>query len=139
MISSEDYIWLISLLAYSDYYKEQDIEWFDAYINNPIKSNQYILERNEAEFFCTYAKPTSVQVDDYLKDGYVNPAVFENKGYSLWVIDFIATPHKDNVMRSLRIIKDVLLSEGYKQCFWLRNKKDKLGWHTVKGINDGQR
>ena len=80
-----------------------------------------------------------MQVDDYLKDGYVNPAVFENKGYSLWVIDFIATPHKDNVMRSLRIIKDVLLSEGYKQCFWLRNKKDKLGWHTVKGINDGQR
>jgi hemolysin-activating ACP:hemolysin acyltransferase len=131
-MTDKDYNWLISIMADSDYYKDQEISWLNEYINRPISKGQYIISREKAQFFCTYATPTDKQIDDYLENGYIDPNVFDNKGDSLWVIDFIAVPYEENVIRSLRTIKDVLCSQGYRQCFWLRNLKNKIGWHEVK-------
>lgn len=116
---------LIRLLATTDGYCVQDMQWLYNYIQVPISQGQYITDE-ECSFFCTIAFPTKAQIHEYKKRWIINPNAFYEQEDDVWLVDFIA---RDRFLPSLRIIKSVLSSLGYTQCHWLRDKNGKVGLH----------
>tara|TARA_E500000318_G_C3537456_1_gene203234 strand:+ start:53 stop:445 length:393 start_codon:yes stop_codon:yes gene_type:complete len=119
-----------NLLANTEGYRVQDISWFREYISTPIELGQYFTNE-ECTYFCTYAFPNEEQIKSYLENWYIDSDVFYENGNNIWLIDFIAQDNYRNLMQSFREIKNVLSSLGYTQCYWLRDRNGKLGFHRL--------
>ena len=96
---------------------------------------QYVMGENDDEslfFFATFATPEEKHIQEYLMTSRFPPEGFEGKGEDVWIIDFICMGGRSDIACAFRILKNLLLSMAYKQCFWLRTETKRMGFHVVK-------
>ena len=134
-MTPETYEKILALVAESPYHCDWDKKAIENHIDTPISLSQYISGVNDDEslfFFATFAFPEERHVQEYFKTN-----IFPSEGYfangdDVWIIDFICMGGMRDITLSFRCLKNLIYSMGYKQCFWLRTEKRKLGFHLVK-------
>ena len=120
------------LLDYSDYHGWWGVDEVEKYIRPPMMLGQYMVLRDNSNMpicFATWAFPNYAQVVEYT-DSLCFPAEgYDGGGTVPWVVDFIAIGGKRNIAIGFRNIKSVLSNKGYKNAYWLRTEKQKLGFY----------
>ena len=120
------------LLHWSDYHGWWGVEQVEQCIRPPMMLGQYMVLRDDFDMpicFMTWAFPNYAQVVEYT-DSLCFPAEgYDGGGTVPWVVDFIAIGGKRNIAIGFRNIKSVLSNKGYKNAYWLRTEKQKLGFY----------
>ena len=134
-MTDETYEKIIALVAESPYHQNWTVTDVNEHIDTPLALGQFITGVDDDEnlfFFATFAFPEESHVQEYLMTGSFPEEGYYAQGQDIWVIDFICMGGMRDVTVSFRCLKNLILSMGYKQCFWLRTEKRKLGYHNVK-------
>lgn len=134
-MDDETYLKLLSLLDASPYHQRWTDQEVTDLIDKPIELMQYVMGGNDDGslfFFATFATPEEKHIQEYLMTSRFPKEGFEGKGEDVWIIDFICMGGRADVACAFRILKNLLLSIGYKQCFWLRTETKRMGFHAVK-------
>ena len=134
-MDDETYLKLLNLLDASPYHQRWTDQEVTDLIDKPIELMQYVMGGNDDGslfFFATFATPEEKHIQEYLMTSRFPKEGFEGKGEDVWIIDFICMGGRADVAFAFRILKNLLLSIGYKQCFWLRTETKRMGFHAVK-------
>lgn len=126
---------ILELLDKSQYHAGWSEREIDELIRVPIDLCQYVIGVNDDEslfFFATFATPEEKHIQEYLLKNRFPPEGFRGNGDELWVIDFICLGGQADVSTAFRCVKNLVLSMGYTQCFWLRTEKRRIGFHALK-------
>lgn len=126
---------ILELLDKSQYHAGWSEREIDELIRVPIDLCQYVIGVDDDEslfFFATFATPEEKHIQEYLLKNRFPPEGFRGKGDELWVIDFICLGGQADVSTAFRCVKNLVLSMGYTQCFWLRTEKRRIGFHALK-------
>lgn len=121
-----------ALMSYHTFYDEIGID-YEPYIQIPIQLElvHICLDMNyEPVFFATLAFPEEQHIQKYLINGVFPLEGFYGNGDTPWVIDFACRDPKRDLRSAFLAIKNMLTSDGYNKCFWIRSETGKFGWHT---------
>ena len=119
---------LLYLLANSDGYCIQDAQWIYDYIQVPITLGKFITDPT-CSYFATFATPDWKELYIYQKYWVLDPDAFMSNGHSMWIIDLVVDGDFNSLIRTFRQIKLQVLSMGYNECYWLRDKNGRIGFH----------
>lgn len=134
-MNNKDYRQVRAMLHESPFHSWWPEEIIKSHIDTPIALNQYIIgEREDGDlfFFATWAFPHEKHLAEYMRTRCFPPEGYFADSNEIWIIDFICLGGTAEVMSAFRCVKHLVYSFGYKDFFWLRNEKKKIGWHTIK-------
>tara|TARA_R100000278_G_scaffold122541_1_gene108999 strand:- start:596 stop:1003 length:408 start_codon:yes stop_codon:yes gene_type:complete len=134
-MTEETYTKIMRLVEDSPYHCMWNEQAIENHIDTPIHLRQYVHGVNDDEsifFFATFAYPEEHHVQEYLRTGTFPVDGYYANGKDIWIVDFICLGGKRDITLSFRCLKNLIYSMGYRQCFWLRTEKRKLGYHAVK-------
>lgn len=134
-MTEETYMKIINLVCNSPYHAGWTDKDIDNHIDTPLSLNQFVTGVDDDEkifFFATFAYPEESHVQEYLRTGTFPVDGYYANGKDIWIVDFICLGGKRDITLSFRCLKNLIYSMGYRQCFWLRTEKRKLGYHAVK-------
>lgn len=134
-MTEETYAKIMALVADSPYHYHWDSQSICDHIDIPLSLGQFITGVDDDKslfFFATFAFPKESHVQQYFKTNTFPVDGYYATGDDIWIIDFICLGGMRDITVSFRCLKNLILSMGYSQCFWLRTEKRKLGFHIVK-------
>ena len=134
-MTEETYSKIMALVADSPYHCGWDDVTITNHIDIPLSLGQFITGVDDDEslfFFATFAFPKEQHVQEYFRTNTFPVEGYYADGEDIWIIDFICLGGSVDLSISFRCLKYLILLMGYKQCFWLRTEKRKLGFHIVK-------
>ena len=136
MIDETHYDLAREMMLHSTYHANYSRADREAYIEPPLSMGNYIFGFDSDEtpyLFATWAFPTERQVSEYTTTGAFPPSAWRGDGDSPWVVDFICFAERQGITEGFRSLKDIFVEMGYSDCYWLRTKTGKLGFHRLKG------
>ncbi len=134
-MTEESYAKIMGVIADSPYHQWWSEQMIEDHIDTPLSLGQFVLglkDDNEVSFFATFAFPEERHIQDYLANNKFPVDGYSAMGRDIWIVDFICLGGMRDIATSFRSLKSLICSMGYKQCFWLRTEKQKLGFHALK-------
>lgn len=137
MIEDTHYELARQMMTMSPYHMDYTRADREAYIEPPLSMGNYIFGldgEGTPYLFATWAFPNNRHIDEYKETGRFPVGAWRGDGDSPWIVDFICFAGRPGIIEGFRSLKDIFIEMGYSDCYWLRTKTGRVGFHALKGF-----